>query len=96
MANQARSPATASPHASVVFPAPPFRLISATVNMATKPIILDGLANQTGYIAILDVLIDGLADSPLPEPITALATPNGSPSHSLLLRRMRDIESDMG
>ena len=75
MANPARSPATASPHASVVFPAPPFRLISATVNMATKPIILDGLANQTGYIAILDVLIDGLADSPLPEPITAARYP---------------------
>ena len=28
----ARSPATAIPHASVVFPAPPFRLMSATVN----------------------------------------------------------------
>ena len=41
--NSTCSLATAKPHASVVFPAPPFRLMSATVNMARQSNILDCL-----------------------------------------------------
>ena len=51
----ARSPATAIPHASVVFPAAdPFRLMSATVNTELEPVYV----RLYGYIFILDITLN--------------------------------------